>query len=138
MYKKHPPLSPEMKKACRMLDKYSQEVCLISKYKLNTLDDVNNFINASNEQIKIIENQRQHIYNKLRRCTDTNKRAELLTERNDCTSALQTLRKNIRTANHIIEDNPEIKSNIKAEKNIQQQRYTVKIKQKERYYDFYR
>ena len=111
-----------------MLDKYSQEVCLISKYKLNTLDDVNNFINASNEQIKIIENQRQHIYNKLRRCTDTNKRAELLTERNDCTSALQTLRKNIRTANHIIEDNPEIKSNIKAEKNIQQQRYT----------DFYR
>ena len=37
--KKHQPLSPEMKKACRKLDRYSQEVCLISKYKLNTLDD---------------------------------------------------------------------------------------------------
>ena len=126
----HQPLSPEMKKAWRKIDRYSQEVCLISKYKLNTLDDVDNFINASNEQIKLIEHQRQHIYNKLRRCTDTDKRTELLSQRNDCTSALKVLRKNIRTANHIIEDNPEIKSNIKAEHNIQKQRYLVRTNHK--------
>lgn len=128
--KKHQPLSPEMKKAWRKIDKYSQEVCLISKYKLNTLDDVNHFINTSNEQIKLIENQRQHIYNKLRRCTNTDKRAELLSERNDCTSTLKGLRKNIRTANHIIKDNPEIKFNIEAEQNIQQQRFNVRYKKK--------
>lgn len=119
-----------MKKAWRKIDRYSQEVCLISKYKLNTIDDVDNFINVSTEQIKLIENQRQHIYNKLRRCTDTDQRDELLSQRNDCTSALKDLRKNIYTANHIIEDDPEIKSNIKAEQNIQQQRYVVKNKYK--------
>lgn len=139
--KKHHPLSPEMKKACRKLDRYSQEVCLISKYKLNTLDDVNNFINASSEQIKLIENQRQHIYNKLRRCTNTDKRAELLSQRNDCTSALKVLRKNIRTANHIIEDNSKIKSNIKAEQKMQKQRYTAKNRKKAKndfYSEYYR
>lgn len=127
-----------MKKAWRKIDRYSQEVRLISKYRLNTLDDINNFINVSSEQIKLIENQCQHIYNKLRRCTDTDKRAELLSQRNDYTSALKVLRKNIRTANHIIEDNPEIKFNIKAEKNIQKQRYIVKSKQKLKHYDYYR
>lgn len=139
--KKHQPLSPEMKKAWRKINRYSQEVRLISKENLNTLDDVSNFIKTSNEQIKLIEKQRQHIYNKLRRCTDTDIRAELLSQRNDCTSALQSLCKDIRTANHIIEDNPEIKSNIKAEKNIQQQRYTVRNKQKSKnmlYRDYYR
>lgn len=128
--KKHQPLSPEMKKAWRKIDRYSQEVRLISKQNLNTLDDVNSFISNSTEQIKLIENQRQHIYNKLRRCTDIDKRAELLSQRNDRTSALKTLRKNIRTAKHIIEDNPEVKFNIKAEQNIQQQRFTVKNNQK--------
>lgn len=111
---------------------------MISKQNLNTLDYVDNFINTSCDQIKLIEKQRQHIYNKLRRCTDTDKRAELLSQRNNCTSELQALRKNIRTANHIIEDNSEIKSNIKAEQNIQKQRYTVKNKQKETYHDYYR
>lgn len=136
--KKHQPLSPEMKTAWRKIDRYSQEVRLISKENLNTLDDVNLFINASNNQIKLIEKQRQHIYNKLRRCTDIDRRAELLSQRNDCTSALKSLRKDIRTSNHIIEDNLEIKSNIKAEKNIQQQRFTVKSRGKLKHYNYYR
>lgn len=139
--KKHQPLSPEMKKAWRKIDRYSQEIRLISKQNLNTLDVVNDFINTSTEQIKLIEKQRQHIYNKLRRCTDTDKRIELLFQRNNCTSALNDLRKNIRTANHIIEDNPEIKFNIKSEQNIKSQRYTVKNKQKIKeklYLDYYR
>ena len=124
--KKHQPLSPEMKKAWRKIDRYSQEIRLISRYNLNTLDDVNNFINTSTEQIKIIESQRQQIYNKLRRCIDIDKRAELLSQRNNCTSELTVLRKNIRTAKHIIEDNSEIQTNIKAEQVIQKQRYVIK------------
>ncbi|MCM1115103.1 MAG: relaxase/mobilization nuclease domain-containing protein [Clostridium sp.] len=131
--KKHQPLSPEMKKAWRKIDRYSQEIRLISKQNLNTLDDVNDFINTSTDQIKLIESQRRHIYNKLHRCTDTDKRIDLLSQRNNCTSALNDLRKNIRTANHIIADTPEIKSNIKAEQSIQKQRYVVKNKQKEKY-----
>ena len=50
-----------MKRAWRKIDRYSQEVRLILKENLNTLDDVNYFINASNAQIKLIERQRQHI-----------------------------------------------------------------------------
>ena len=128
--KKHQPLSPEMKKAWRKIDRYSQEIQLISKQNLNTLDDVNNFINTSSNQIKLIEKQRQNIYNKLRRCTDVDKRAKLLSQRNDCTSVLKSLRKDIRNANHIIEDNSEIKQDIKAEQNIQQQRFSVRDKKK--------
>ena len=42
--KQHKPLSPEMRQACRKLDRYSQEIRLICREKLDNFDDVHNFI----------------------------------------------------------------------------------------------
>ena len=39
--KPHKPLSPEMREAIRKLDRYAQQITLIYKEHLNTLDDVN-------------------------------------------------------------------------------------------------
>ena len=132
------PLSPEVREAIRKLDRYSKQVTLISKENLNTLDDVNAFISMSTEQIKMLDNERKHIYNKLRRCTDEETKAELISKRNDYTTAIRRIRRDVKTAKSIIEDNPKIKQNIKAEQNLQHQRFAVKHKQKVRYYDYYR
>ena len=136
--KPHKPLSPEMREAIRKLGRYSQQITLIYKERLNTLDDVNVFISMSTEQIKMLNNERKHIYNKLRRCTEEDTKAELISKRNDYTAVIRRIRRDVKTAKSIIEDNPKIKQNIKAEQSIQQQRFAVKHKQKVRYYDYYR
>lgn len=123
--KQHKPLSPEMKEAWRKIDRYSNQVILISKYNLDDTDKVKQFISDNKEQIAIITNQRNQIYNKLRRCKDTDKISNLKSERDCCTKQLTKLRKEIKTANTILNDVEGIKTNIKAETNIQHQRIAV-------------
>lgn len=122
---KHKPLSPEIKQAWRKIDKLSAQVCLISKYNLNDTDDVTQFIAGNQEQIVLITNQRNQIYNRLRRCKDTDKISSLKSERDCCTKQLTKLRNEIKTANAILNDTDEMKSNIKAEMNIQHRRFAV-------------
>lgn len=121
----HKPLSPEMKEAWRKIDRYSNQVILISKYNLDDTDKVEQFINDNKEQIITITNQRNQIYNKLRRCKDTSKISNLKSERDVCTKQLTKLRKEIKIANTILNDVEKIKTNIKAEMNIQHQRFAV-------------
>lgn len=134
----HKPLSPENRQALRKLDRYARQITLINKENLSTIDDVNFFIGKSKEQIKAVEDERKHIYYKLRRCNDESKKSELLSKRNDYTEALKLLRRDLKTAESIIEDNPEIKRNIKAEQNIKLQRFTVKQKQKTKQFECFR
>lgn len=134
----HKPLSPENRQALRKLDRYARQITLISKENLNTIDDINSFIGRSKEQIKAVEDERKHIYYKLRRCNDESKKSELLSKRNDHTEALKLIRRDLKTAESIIEDNPEIKRNIKAEQNIKHQRFTVKQKQKAKQFEYFR
>lgn len=134
----HKPLSPEMKQACRKIDKLSAQVCLISKYNLNDTNDVHQFINKNNKQLVLITNQRNQIYNKLRRCKDTDIISSLKSERDCYTKELTKLRQEIKTANAILNDTDEMKKNIKAEMNIHHQRFAVsrmKLQRRDLYYD---
>lgn len=108
-------LSPEMKKAWRRLDRVSEQVRLIARNDLHTLDDVCGLIQHHDKEIAEMTNTRTKIYNKLRRCHDEGQRAELLHKRDDCTAVLTDLRKEKKIALTIIEDNPKIKENIRIE-----------------------
>ncbi len=123
--KQHKPLSPEMKEVWRKIDRYSNQVILISKYNLDDTDKVREFINANQEQIAIITNQRNQIYNKLRRCKDIDIISSLKSDRDCCSAKLKKLRTEIKTANTILNDVEEMKMNIKAETDIQHQRFAV-------------
>lgn len=121
----HKPLSPEMKEAWRKIDRYSNQVILISKYNLVDTDKVKQFISNNKEQIVLITNKRNQTYNNLRRCKDTDKISELKFKRDCYTKQLTKLRKEIKTADAILNDVEGIKQNIKAEMNIQYQRFAV-------------
>lgn len=136
--KQHKPLSPEMREAWRKIDRYSKEIQLISSKALNSLSDVNEFVSVTKEQIVTLEKARQHIYNKFRRCDDPNERSELLSKRDDYTTVLKALRKDVRVANYILDDNNEIKNNMKAENTIQRERFEVRQRTRHRYDDLCR
>ena len=121
----HKPLSPELKQAWRKIDKLSNQVRLISKYSLDDIADVQQFIHSNQEQIVLTTNQRNQIFNKLRRCKDTEIVSNLKSERDICSAKLKKLRTELKTADAILTDTDEIKKNIKAEMNIQHQRFVI-------------
>ena len=61
--------------------------------------------------------------------------AELKSKRDDFTKVLSLLRKEVKAATNILEDNNEIKHNMKAEKAMQQKRFITKQKTRHRYDD---
>ena len=61
--------------------------------------------------------------------------AELKSMRDDFTKTLSLLRKEVKVATNILEDNDEIKRNMKAEKAMQQKRFIIKQKTRHRHDD---
>ena len=131
--RRHQPLSPEMKEAWRHLDRLSDQVRLVSHKGLTTIEDVHSFIAETDQLIQAITADRQKVYNKLRRCHDDEQRLELLRARDDCTTALNKLRKEKKTAHGIIEDNPTVKENIRIETQMRNEAYGLQQKQKHTY-----
>lgn len=132
--KKHKPLSPEMREACRFLDRYTRQVQLICDNRLTDISSTEAFINKADSEIKLISDYRKMLYRDIDSCHNPDEKAKFIAKRDDCTKALAKLRKDKKTAARIIEDNPKIKENIRIEKTMRNQ-YCPLNKQRKRGYE---
>ena len=132
--KKHNPLSPEMREACRWLDRHTAQVQLICDNHLTDISSVEVFIKNTDSEIKLISDYRKMLYRDIASCHDPTEKVALIAKRDDCTQALAKLRKDKKTAARIIEDNPKIKGNIRIEENMRNQYYPLN-KQRKRGYE---
>ncbi len=132
--KKHKPLSPEMREACRRLDRYSEQVRLICDNRLTDILSVEAFIKNADSQMKLISDYRKMLYRKIKSCHEPTEKTKLVAKRDDCTKVLAKLRKEKKTATRIIDDNPKIKENILIEKNMRNRYYGLN-KQRKRDYE---
>lgn len=119
------PLSPEMRQEVRKMERYSKEIRLIVTEKIKTIEDVKSYISQTEENIKDITNIRQKYRNKLRNCTDDKLIKEYKTKRDEYTNVLNTHRKNLKTANYILEDIPKVKEVVKIEKQMKLEQLEV-------------
>ena len=127
------PLSPEMRQEVRKMERYSKEIRLIVTEKIKTVEDVKSYILQTEENIKDVANIRQKYRNKLKNCTDHNLIKEYKTKRDECTNVLNIYRKNLKTANCILEDIPKVKKVVKIEKQMKiEQMEVTKTKKKNR------
>ena len=131
--KKHRPLSPEMRQAWRQIDKVSAEVRLIGREHLQDLAAVDAFIATANEDIKTVTAHRNKLYNQLRRCTDSEQITQLKAKRDDCTAVLKDLRKDLKTAEGIVQRTPEIKEQIAIEEKMRQELHPPQTHRKRGY-----
>lgn len=124
------PLSPEMKREIRRLNMYIREMDLIAKQKLDSINDVESFI--ANTEIKIKENteKRQKYRNKLRNCKDEKLIAEYKETISAYTKILQNYRKDIKTANLIIEDTEKKFEKIRIQKQYEKEQQEMKKNKK--------
>lgn len=128
-----PPLSPEMREACRKLDRYSAQVRLIGKHDLRNLPAVQQFIQQTETEMQLLTDYRENIRKHIRTCHDPQQKQALISKRNDCTKAIVSLRKEKKTANGILADHAEIKENIQIEKHTRQAFYAPKQRRKREY-----
>ena len=113
--KKHRPLSPEMREAGRMCDKYSECAKLLARYHLRTDIDVKAFISGSEERMADLDSQRNKLRNKLRRAKDPELIDAYKAERDLLTSEITAIRKEIKTAEFTLERSEKVKEDINIE-----------------------
>ena len=94
-------------------------VCLIHKCNLSFTADVKSYISSVEKEILLAQRARSKHYNKLRRCTDKTEIAKIKAERDLCTAHLKGLRRDLKTAQSILETIPKVRENIAAEKNME-------------------
>ena len=131
--KTHNPLSPEMREACRWLDRHTAQVQLIYENHLTDISSVEAFINNADSEIKLISDYRKMLYRDIDSCHNPDEKAKLVAKRDDCTKALAQLRKDRKTAARIIEDNPKIKENILIEENMRSRYFGLNKSRKRGY-----
>lgn len=131
--KKHKPLSPEMREACRWLDRHTAQVQLICGNHLTDISSVEAFIKNADSEMKLISDYRKMLYRDIDSCHDPDEKAKLVAKRDDCTKALAQLRKDKKTAARIIEDNPKVKENILIEENMRSRYFGLNKSRKRGY-----
>lgn len=131
-YKPKEIISPEVRAEVRKLHRYSKEVILVVEEKLETNDDVEQFIKTMEQDVESTKSAREKYRNKLRNCSDEVKVAELKAKRDACTQIIAELRAKIKTANWILEDIPMIKKKIKIEKQMRRLNYEEETEGKNR------
>ena len=118
--RKRAPLSPELREACRRTQQLSQQLILVHQAQLHTQADVEQFLDAIAQNIQQLQSQRTHCYNHLRRCNDEEKRAALLEERNQCTTALLPLYQQRKIALRILDARDAMRADLRAEQKLRQ------------------
>ncbi len=113
--KKHKPLSPEMREAGRMCDKYSECARLMGREHLRTEDDVKNYIEITTRQNNELSGCRNKVKNRLRREKNPVMIDELKAERSRLTEEISEKRKDLRTAELILERSEKVKEDIAIE-----------------------
>lgn len=115
--KKHRPLSPEMREACRWCDKFSESVRLMAREHIRTSEDLQRFIETSGHKKNELIGCRNKVINRLRREKDPERISDLKTERTRLTSEISSIRKDLKTAEFTLDRSEKVQGDIKIELN---------------------
>lgn len=114
------PLSPRLQEACRRTRQFCQQLRLVHRAQLYTVGDVERFLDALAQQIGQLQAERNQCYNRLRRCRDVQRRAELRWERDRCTAALLPLYQKRKTARRVLDTRADMQTALRAEHVLRQ------------------
>ena len=136
---KYEPLSPEMKEAKRKMKTYSKRAIFMDKEKINTEEDLDDYIKIINSKINKLKDEREKIRNKLRNCKDEERTVEYKKTRDELTANIKDYREKYIFAIKLKEDIPRMKELVKDEItaiNREEERIKrLEIKKTERYID---
>ena len=126
------PQTPGLRKLITEAPKIEQEYRLLIDNKISSMQELYDFHDDLEAQIKALEADRRKIRNKLRRCLDPNEKSALKQQAKNITKQLTPLRKQNKIAERIEHRAPELLKMMVLERDLEIQAYT---KQRNMNYD---
>ena len=113
--KRHRPLSPEMREAMRMCDKYSACARLLARESIDTIEDLQKYMEKSEAEIDVLSRERNKIRNRLRREKNPETIGELKEKRNKLTEQICSVRQDLKLAKFTIDRSEQLRDDIRIE-----------------------
>ena len=106
-------LTPKMRAEVKKMHKYSEKIRFICKYKLETINDVENLKEQKKEELQKILNTRNRLYYKRHKLDNESEKDVVTKEIISVTSVLQKVRKEIKLCDEVCNNVPKMKDQIK-------------------------
>ena len=112
------PLSPEMRAAIRIARKYTEQIRLLGKNRINTDTELKSFIANRKDSLGDLERQRGKVYNRMKSAKTPEDLEKLKAERDILSGDIKTIRKELFHANDILKRSKDIEKQLRIEMNL--------------------
>ena len=132
-------LSPKMREAVKKMDKYSEQIRFICKYKLETIHDIDNLKEQKQEELQKTLNTRNRLYYKRQKIDNESEKDAVTKYIISVTSDIEKVRKGIKLCDEVEDNARKMKEQIKQmkekEKGKEQEKNSKEEKKKVRRYE---
>ena len=131
-------LTPKMREEVKKMDKYSERIRFLCKYKIETMSDIDNVKEKKQEEMQKILNTRNRLYYKRQKLDNENEKDSVTKEIIDVTAVLTKVRKEIKLCDEIYDGVPKMKEQLKeldeqGKENVKDKKLKEKKKKDRRY-----
>lgn len=110
----HPHYSAALRAEIRKLEEYSEQAKLLCREQIDTAEQLQAFMDKTQEQIPVLVKEREQVYKQISRCKDENLLPELVQQRNALTETIGKLRKGLKNAKAVMERSGVVIEKIKS------------------------
>lgn len=125
-------LTPKMRAEVKKMDKYSEQIRFICKYKLETIKDVENLKEQKKEELQKILNTRNRLYYKRQKLDNESEKDVITKEIISVTSVVDKIRKETKLCDEVSDNSKMMKEQIKEMKEKKQEKIKIKEKNKDK------
>ena len=120
-------LTPKMRAEVKKMDRYSEQIRFICKYKLETINDIDNLKEKKQEELQKTLNTRNRLYYKRQKLDNESEKDVVTKDIISVTSVVEKVRKEIRLCDEVYDNVPMMNKQIREKENKENK----KSKQKE-------
>lgn len=99
----HPHYSVALRAEIRKLEEYSQQAKLLCREQIDTAEQLQVFVEKTQEQLPALVKERERVYKQISRCEDESRLPELIQRRDALTETIGKLRKDLRNSRAVME-----------------------------------
>ena len=119
-------LTPKMRAEVKKMHEYSEQIRFICKYKLETINDVENLKEQKKEELQKILNTRNRLYYKRQKLDNESEKDVITKEIISVTSSIEKVRKEIRICDEVGDNSRKMKEQIKEMYEMEQEKIKIK------------
>ncbi len=128
-------LTPKMRAEVKKMEKYSEQIRFICKYKLENINDIENLKEQKKEELQKTLNTRNRLYYKRQKLDNESEKDVVTKEIISVTSTMEKVRKEIRLCDEVADNTRKIQEQVKEMKESEQEKVKdKKLKERKKKY----